>query len=156
MSTSSVLPAYAKYEYFVVTSPSEFVAHVEINRPKKLNAFSSPMWHEYRLIFNQLNADVDVRAVVVSGAGDRAFSAGLDVAAATQGGALAKNHGAELDTARKAKVLREEIQTFQDSISAAEKCGKRESPPGPSFSIYRGRAILGLLQEWTWKKIIWC
>jgi delta(3,5)-delta(2,4)-dienoyl-CoA isomerase len=149
MPTSSVLPAYAKYEYFLVTSPSEFVAHVEINRPKKLNAFSSPMWHEYRDIFNQLNTDVDVRAVVVSGAGDRAFSAGLDVAAATQGGALAKNHGTELDTARKAKVLREEIQTFQDSISAAEKCDKRESPsryvPWTSDPRFVSRVDIGRL-----------
>jgi delta(3,5)-delta(2,4)-dienoyl-CoA isomerase len=28
-----------EYEYFNVTFPREFVAHVEINRPEKLNAF---------------------------------------------------------------------------------------------------------------------
>jgi delta(3,5)-delta(2,4)-dienoyl-CoA isomerase len=28
-----------KYEYFNVTFPAEYVAHVEINRPEKLNAF---------------------------------------------------------------------------------------------------------------------
>lgn len=27
------------YEYFNVTFPEEYVAHVEINRPEKLNAF---------------------------------------------------------------------------------------------------------------------
>ena len=27
------------YEYFIVTFPAEYVAHVEINRPEKLNAF---------------------------------------------------------------------------------------------------------------------
>ena len=28
-----------KYEYFNVSFPAEYVAHVEINRPEKLNAF---------------------------------------------------------------------------------------------------------------------
>jgi|TARA_R110002003_G_scaffold25_10_gene1216 delta(3,5)-delta(2,4)-dienoyl-CoA isomerase len=28
-----------KYEFFNVTFPTEYVAHVEINRPEKLNAF---------------------------------------------------------------------------------------------------------------------
>ena len=28
-----------QYEYFNVTFPAEYVAHVEINRPEKLNAF---------------------------------------------------------------------------------------------------------------------
>lgn len=28
-----------KQEFFNVTFPSEYVAHVEINRPEKLNAF---------------------------------------------------------------------------------------------------------------------
>jgi delta(3,5)-delta(2,4)-dienoyl-CoA isomerase len=28
-----------EYEFFNVSFPSEYVAHVEINRPEKLNAF---------------------------------------------------------------------------------------------------------------------
>jgi delta(3,5)-delta(2,4)-dienoyl-CoA isomerase len=28
-----------KYEFFKVSFPAEYVAHVEINRPEKLNAF---------------------------------------------------------------------------------------------------------------------
>lgn len=28
-----------KYDYFNVTSPREYVAQVEINRPEKMNAF---------------------------------------------------------------------------------------------------------------------
>jgi len=29
-------------EYFVVSTPLPYVAHVEINRPEKLNAFKAP------------------------------------------------------------------------------------------------------------------
>lgn len=36
-SKSSIEPY--SYQYFNVTFPSEYVAHVEINRPEKLNAF---------------------------------------------------------------------------------------------------------------------
>jgi delta(3,5)-delta(2,4)-dienoyl-CoA isomerase len=35
-------PAPYNYEYFNVTFPSEYVAHVEINRQDKLNAFHEP------------------------------------------------------------------------------------------------------------------
>jgi len=31
-----------EFEYFNVTFPHEYVAHVEINRPEKLNAFKEP------------------------------------------------------------------------------------------------------------------
>jgi delta(3,5)-delta(2,4)-dienoyl-CoA isomerase len=32
----------AKYQFFNVTMPAEYVAHVEINRPQQLNAFYEP------------------------------------------------------------------------------------------------------------------
>jgi Delta3,5-Delta2,4-dienoyl-CoA isomerase len=63
-------------QWFKISSPTEFVAHVEINRPQKLNAFFTPMWHELRGIFKHLSTHPDVRCVVLSGAGDRAFTAG--------------------------------------------------------------------------------
>lgn len=37
--TTNAMQGYDEYEYFRVTSPSEYVAVVEINRPEKLNAF---------------------------------------------------------------------------------------------------------------------
>ena len=35
-------PTVYDYEFFEVSFPAEYVAHVEINRPKKLNAFKQP------------------------------------------------------------------------------------------------------------------
>ncbi|KAL2179307.1 ClpP/crotonase-like domain-containing protein [Thermothelomyces heterothallicus CBS 202.75] len=131
----SPLPAYADYQYFLVTSPSPLVAHVEINRPAKLNAFHEAMWHELRAIFGRLSVDPDVRAVVLSGAGDRAFTAGLDVAAASEGGVLASVEGQGLDPARKAARLRRYIADFQDCITALEKCEK------PVICVMHGIAI---------------
>ena len=65
-----------KPQFFNVSFPSEYVAHVEINRPQKLNAFFDPMWYEMKAIFESLSANPDVRCVLLSGAGDRAFTSG--------------------------------------------------------------------------------
>ncbi|KAF5654556.1 putative delta3,5-delta2,4-dienoyl isomerase precursor (ech1) [Fusarium heterosporum] len=121
MSSATPLSAYTSYKHILVSSPGPFVAHVEINRPKKLNAFSQEVWLEFGSVFNQLSHDEDVRAVVISGAGDRAFTAGLDVQAASGDGILSSS---EADIAKKAKVLRSHIEEFQDSIGAMEKCEK--------------------------------
>jgi delta(3,5)-delta(2,4)-dienoyl-CoA isomerase len=64
-------------KFFNVTFPEPFVVHVEINRPEKLNAFYEPMFVELRRIFEQLSTDPEVRCILISGAGDRAFTAGM-------------------------------------------------------------------------------
>ncbi|KAL7939838.1 ClpP/crotonase [Trichoderma chlorosporum] len=117
----SPLAAYSAYKFFTVTSPKPFVAHVQIQRPDKLNAFSEAMWLEFGRVFQQLSADSDVRAVVLSGAGDKAFTAGLDVQSASQDQTLMSD---QKDPARKAKGMRAQIEEFQSSIGAMEKCEK--------------------------------
>lgn len=72
MTTTS----FSKFRFFNVTIPAQFVAHVEINRPAKLNAFYGPMWFELKAIFEQLSHDPEIRTILLSGAGDRAFTAG--------------------------------------------------------------------------------
>lgn len=119
----SPLAAYSAYKFFTVTSPKPFVAHVQIQRPDKLNAFSEAMWLEFGRVFQQLSADADVRAVVLSGAGDKAFTAGLDVQSASQDSTLMSD---QKDPARKAKGMRAQIEEFQASIGAMEKCEKRK------------------------------
>jgi len=59
---------------------------------------------------------------VLSGAGDRAFTSGLDVQAAAEDGALTPAEG--VDVAKKAKSMRSHIEEFQDCIGAVEKCEK--------------------------------
>jgi len=117
---------YPKQQHFNLTFPSPFIAHVEINRAEKLNAFTEPMVHSLGAIFNQLSQDPDVRAIVLSGAGSKAFTAGLDVQAASASGPLSTKEasGPKLDTARKAVALRRHILQFQASVSAVESCEK--------------------------------
>jgi enoyl-CoA hydratase/carnithine racemase len=56
------------------------VATVTLDRPDRLNAFTGRMMHELLEVFDRVDADDDVRAVVVTGRG-RGFCAGADLAA---------------------------------------------------------------------------
>jgi len=110
-------------KYFNMSSPSEYVTHVEINRPQKLNAFLEPMWKELRAIFDSLSQSPSVRAVVLSGAGPRAFTTGLDVQSQSKADGVL-GHDAFVDPARGATFLRRHVVDFQDCISAIERCEK--------------------------------
>ncbi|KAG6252557.1 hypothetical protein E4U23_008677 [Claviceps purpurea] len=134
MSALTPLPAYSTYQFMHVTSPGPYLAHLQLNRPEKLNAFSRPMWLEFGRVFRQLSLDEDVRAVVVSGAGGRAFTAGLDVVAAREEGPMSGGGGGDGhgngngngggDPARRAKGWRGHIEEFQGCISEMERCEK--------------------------------
>lgn len=113
---------YPRQDYFKLTFPSEYVAQVEIDRPKKLNSFTEPMFQSLGAIFHQLSTDPDVRVIVLTGAGERAFSAGLDVQSASEDGPLAG--GGDSDPARKAAKLRRHILELQHGVSAIEECEK--------------------------------
>ncbi len=131
------MASISKYQHFLVSTPAPFVAHVQINRPQKLNAFFEAMWLELRTIFDALSTDPDVRAVILSGAGDKAFTAGLDVEAASQGGMLAQQKGKTVDVARKAAGIKRHVEEFQNCISSIEKCEKRTPPGSPSPRRHR-------------------
>lgn len=55
------------------------IAVVTIHRPKVLNALNSAAIDELDQVFHTLAADPAVRAILVTGSGDRAFAAGADI-----------------------------------------------------------------------------
>lgn len=55
------------------------VATVTLNRPHVLNALDSALRRRVAEVFDNLHTDDDVWAVVLTGAGDRAFCAGVDL-----------------------------------------------------------------------------
>ncbi len=115
-------PSDYNHEFFNVTFPAEYVAQVQIDRPKKLNAFTPQMFDSLGAIFNRLSHDENVRAVILTGNGDRAFTAGLAVQAASEGGTLSR--GPSEDVARKGVQIQRHIQEIQDHVTAIEKCEK--------------------------------
>jgi E-phenylitaconyl-CoA hydratase len=55
------------------------VATITLNRPEKLNAMDKATYRALDETFERIDADPDIRAAVLTGAGDRAFSAGADL-----------------------------------------------------------------------------
>lgn len=62
----------------VVVEQSEYVATITLDRPERMNTFSTQLARELDDALHELEGDDAVRAIVVTGAGD-AFSAGIDV-----------------------------------------------------------------------------
>ncbi|KAJ9608582.1 hypothetical protein H2204_015669 [Knufia peltigerae] len=116
--------ASTTFKYYNVTNPAPYIVHVEINRPKKLNAFSPPMWVELKGIFERLSTDPDVRCILLSGAGDRAFTTGLDVEAASAKDATPIVAQDFVDPSRRATQLRRYILELQEAISVVARCEK--------------------------------
>ena len=111
-----------------MTLPYEYVAVVEVNRPKKLNSYTHKMFFDLGEIFSKLSQDPDVRCIILTAVGERAFTAGLDVTAAASGpltGSGIPTPGqAEKDVARKAWDMRRHIKEIQQPITEIEKCEK--------------------------------
>jgi enoyl-CoA hydratase len=57
------------------------VATLTLNRPEKLNALDEALLREAILALTSLDGDPSVRVVLLTGAGDKAFAAGADIAA---------------------------------------------------------------------------
>lgn len=64
----------------VQVSVEQGIGTVTFNRPQRLNAWDTPMREHVAAALGALNVDETVRAIVVTGAGERAFSAGQDLA----------------------------------------------------------------------------
>jgi len=63
----------------ITAESADGVLTITLNRPERLNAWTAQMGAELRAAFDRADADDDVRAIVITGAG-RAFCAGADLA----------------------------------------------------------------------------
>jgi len=67
------------YQHLLLESGAEGVAVITLNRPELRNAINLAMQAEIQAALKTLEADIGVRAVVFTGAGDKAFSGGYDI-----------------------------------------------------------------------------
>jgi enoyl-CoA hydratase/carnithine racemase len=63
----------------LIDRPGGGVGVLTLNRPHVLNAIDSALLHELRAALTDFDRDDAIRAIVLTGAGDRAFSAGADI-----------------------------------------------------------------------------
>ena len=70
----------------LLTDLSDGIFTLTLNRPDRLNAFTATMMTEYLQVLDEIDANDDVRVVIVTGAG-RGFCAGADL-----GGRTVRDH----------------------------------------------------------------
>ncbi len=93
---------------------SERVAEVTINRPKALNALNRQVLTELDQVFKQLREERALAVVILTGAGDKAFVAGADVAE------MSGMSAAEaVEFARSGHRLFDSIESFPTPVLAA-------------------------------------
>src|SRR2546426_9793715 len=76
MSTATAAPTLQNVLY----EKKGEIEYVTINRPKVLNALNKATIAELNEVFKDARDDAAVRGVILTGAGDKAFAAGADIA----------------------------------------------------------------------------
>jgi len=94
------------------------VAVLTLNRPEKLNALNYALIDELMRLLDAIETDGAIRAVVLTGAGDRAFSAGADIAEFAESIRL----GVEVavrDFVRRGQTMTARIEAFKKPVIVA-------------------------------------
>jgi 2-(1,2-epoxy-1,2-dihydrophenyl)acetyl-CoA isomerase len=63
----------------ILFEQTDGVAVITLNRPKVLNALSMPLTLELDVAISHCEADDDIKAIILTGTGEKAFSAGADI-----------------------------------------------------------------------------
>ena len=90
------------------------IAYVTLNRPKVLNALNQAVFAELKAAFEDVRDDAEVRGVILTGTGDKAFAAGADIAEmSTSTGVQAE------ESTRHAQAVTELIENLGKPVIAA-------------------------------------
>ncbi|KAJ7150602.1 Delta2-dienoyl-CoA-isomerase [Mycena filopes] len=129
------LAADLSSQWLLVSEPAPHVLHIEFSRAP-VNAFCVEFWVAYGALLDRITAEGrDVRAVVVSSALPKLFTAGIDLADAAKIATGGLEAGTKVDGARSALALLQDIKAFQHAIGAPERC------PFPVIVAVHGIAI---------------
>ncbi len=73
----------ASYENIDLSIHENGIAHLTINRPEKLNALNNAVLNELDSVFDTVSNDKRIKALILKGAGEKAFVAGADISELT-------------------------------------------------------------------------
>ncbi len=121
-------------EPVLLVEQSDGIATLTLNRPRAMNALSRELRVALARAFHDADADDSVGVVILTGAGERAFCAGLDLKELGGEGAGAGASSAEEAVAGSAE---EAVAGGDDVIRAMESCG------APIIGAINGFAITG-------------
>jgi len=136
---------------FILSDGANGVVLLRLNRPKKRNALSGEMIRELSDRLKQLESDVDLRVVILTAEGDRAFCAGTDTGGLSEAAAI--------EVSERAQKLCTQIESFAVPVIAAINglaagagcelalaCHLRVASSGATFSLPETK--LGLIPDY--------
>lgn len=100
------------------------IGHLTFNNPARLNAVSLEMWEACAAIMDGFAKDPDVRVVVISGAGEKAFISGADISKFEQ-----------------ERASEDGVKRYNDAVDHGY--GAVTSFPKPTIAMIRGYCIGG-------------
>src|SRR5690606_13192083 len=106
----------------ILSENKDGILYLTINRESKLNALNFSTLEEIKNIFNEVNDNKSIRAVILTGSGEKAFAAGADI-----------NEIAELNELNARKFS----ESGQEIYSLIETCHK------PVIAVVNGYALGG-------------
>ena len=118
------------YDTIRVEKPGEMVGKVVLDRPHRMNTVSQELLDELADAVDALADDEDVRALLLVGEGDKAFSAGADVQSMAAGGG-------------------DPLQAVELSKKGQETFGKLEACPMPVLAAIDGYCLGGGMEMAT-------
>jgi 2-(1,2-epoxy-1,2-dihydrophenyl)acetyl-CoA isomerase len=126
----SGIPFVSPYETLICDTPRPAVARITINRPQVMNAYSFAMTQELQAAIAAFRDDDSLRALVVTGAGTRAFCTGGDVSGSDP------EHGQKVRSQPmgQGREMREGMQAVVLALRNLDK---------PSVAMVRGYAVAG-------------
>jgi enoyl-CoA hydratase/carnithine racemase len=111
----------------LIVERSGAAATITIDRPEQRNAISYDLWGHFPGVLAELDADPAVRVVLLTGAGDRAFSAGADI----------KDFEQTRSSPEKSRDYRKRVEVACEALAGMSK---------PTIVIVRGYCIGGGLE----------
>lgn len=102
----------------VLIDVADSVALLTMNRPDQLNALSYALIDELMAALDRIETDIAVRAVILTGAGDRAFSAGADIPEFSES-VRAGREAATRDFVRRGQAMTARLEAFGKPVIAA-------------------------------------
>jgi len=120
----------AAYETIRCDEPRPHVARIVLNREKQMNAYNWRMTQELQAAIGRYRDDDDLRALIVTGAGERAFCTGGDISASDP------EHGRKVRDAPMGhgREMRDGMQAVLAMLRQIDK---------PSVAMVRGFAVAG-------------
>lgn len=102
----------------VLLEVSDGIALVTLNRPEKLNALDYDLIDRLMATLDRIETDTSARAVILTGAGERAFSAGADIHEFSRSVRRGPN-AAVRDFVRRGQAMTARLEAFRKPVIAA-------------------------------------